>query len=134
VDTDNRTDYLVDIFRVSRFFFMFAFTLVVVLFSVNYFTHPCATDTERIVQQLRSDPQLIALLKGPQGIGGPKGDKGDNGGRGGKGDKGDRGEKGDQAVVNMDEIAKRLVNDPEFKKAVLAISASNSMPTRAAKP
>ena len=78
VATDNRTDYLVDIYKVSRFYFMFAFTLVVVLFSISYFRHTSATDADKIIQQLRGDPQLIALLKGPQGIGGPKGDKGDS--------------------------------------------------------
>ena len=63
---------------------MFAFTLIVMLFSIGYFPHTSATDSDKIIQQLRSDPQLIALLKGPQGNAGPKGDKGNDGGRGGK--------------------------------------------------
>jgi hypothetical protein len=125
VATDTRTDYLVDIYRVSRFFFLSAFTLIVVLFSIDYFAHPRATDTEKLIQQLRSDPQLLALLRGPQGNAGPKGDRGNDGNPGGKGDKGDRGEKGGQAVVNMDDIVRRLLIDPEFKKAVIAVTTAN---------
>ncbi len=130
VATDNRTDYLVDIYKVSRFCFMFAFTLIIVLFSISYFRHASATDADKIIQQLRSDPQLIALLKGPQGNIGPKGDTGNDGGRGGKGDKGDKGErgdKGDRAVVDIDDMVRHLVRDPQFKKAILAISASSSV-------
>ena len=128
VATDNRTDYLVDIYKVSRFFFMFAFTLIVILFSIDYFAHTSATDATKLIQQLRSDPQLIALLKGPQGNTGPKGDRGNDGGRGGKGERGQRGDKGDRAVVDMDAIVRHLVNDAQFKKAILTITASNSKP------
>ena len=126
VATDNRTDYLVDIYKVSRFFFMCAFTLVVFLFTVNYFAHPCSSDTEKIIQQLRGDPQLVALLRGPQGIPGLMGDKGDDGKRGDKGDKGDRGDKGDSAAANMDDVMRHMLKSPEFKRAVLTIGTSKS--------
>jgi hypothetical protein len=36
VAINNRTDYLVDIYRAARFFFLFAFTIIVVLLSVSY--------------------------------------------------------------------------------------------------
>lgn len=115
VATEKRTDYLVDVYKVARACFLIAFSLIVGLFAVNYFTRTPANDAKRIIQELRSDPQLLKLLQGPkgekgdagvkgdQGIRGPKGDKGPRGSPGPKGDpgtpgpKGERGEKGDAA-------------------------------------
>ncbi len=96
VDTDNRSDYLLDIYKVARFFSLFAFFIILVLLSVNFLSRSSSTDAEKVVQQLRSDPSLIELLRGPKGEKGEKGDQGERGSRGEKGDKGDRGDRGDR--------------------------------------
>ncbi|MCI0541277.1 MAG: collagen-like protein [Verrucomicrobiales bacterium] len=99
---DNRTDYLIEIFKAARFFSVSAFTLIVVLFLVSYLTHTSTTDASKIIRQLRSDPQLIDLLRGtkgeqgPQGIQGERGPEGPKGPQGEKGPQGDRGPKGEQ--------------------------------------
>ena len=87
--TDNRTDYLADIYKVARFFFMFAFFIIVGLFAVNYFSRANENDTKKLVEELRANPDLVNVLRGPKG---DKGDKGDHGDVGPKGDKGDAAE------------------------------------------
>lgn len=74
--TDNRSDYLVELYKVARFFFSIAFFIVVVLFGVNFFSDTPKDQAERIVREIRSDPALVALLRGPQGKAGDKGEKG----------------------------------------------------------
>ncbi len=96
VDADNRSDYLLDIYKVARFFSLFAFFIILVLLSVHFFSRSSSTDAEKIVQQLRSDPKLIDLLRGPKGDKGDKGDQGQHGLKGEKGDKGDKGDRGKQ--------------------------------------
>jgi Collagen triple helix repeat (20 copies) len=96
IDADNRTNYLVDVYKVARFFSLFAFSIILVLLSVNYFHRSSSTDPEKIIQQLRSDPKLIDLLRGPKGDVGEKGDRGDRGLNGEKGDKGATGERGER--------------------------------------
>jgi hypothetical protein len=77
VDADNRTDYLLDIYKVARFFSLLAFFIILLLLSVNYFSRSSSTDHEKVIQQLRSDPKLIELLRGPKGDKGEKGEKGE---------------------------------------------------------
>jgi hypothetical protein len=93
VGTDNVTDYLADLYKTARFLFLAGFLVVFVIFSVNYFSRSQSSDAERIIQQLRSDPKLIELLRGPRG---ERGDKGEQGERGPQGDRGSQGEKGQQ--------------------------------------
>lgn len=92
MDTDNGTNYLVNVYEAARFFALSAFTLMLGLVAANYINHPSARDAEKVIQQLRSDPKLIDLLRGPKG---DKGDKGERGTKGEKGDMGEKGEKGD---------------------------------------
>jgi hypothetical protein len=101
--TDNRTDYLVEGYKVARFFALSALSLIAFLFFFNYLFHkPAGSDATKIVEQLRSDPSLINLLRGPKGDIGPQGGKGDTGDQGPqgipgpKGDQGPRGDKGPQ--------------------------------------
>lgn len=107
---DNKTNYLVDLYRVARFFFLFAFTLIVVLFSITYFGRTGSTDVEKFVRQLRGDPKVIELLRGP------KGDKGDTGNTGGKGDKGDKGNQGEKPTVDVNQLVSQLLSDPRTRK------------------
>src|SRR5262249_15052201 len=81
-DTDNRTDYLVNVYEASRFFALSAFFFMLVLVAVHYLSHasPAETErairpaeTERVIQQLRSDPKLIEILRGPKGEKGERG-------------------------------------------------------------
>jgi hypothetical protein len=81
-------DYLADVYKAARSYFVGAFFIIVALFAMNYFVSTPGGNNREIVEELRSDPGLLRLLQGP------KGDKGDAGKPGTKGDKGDRGEKG----------------------------------------
>lgn len=87
--TDRVTDYLADLYKTARFLFLAGFLLVFVIFSVNYFARPPASDAEGVVEQLRADPKLIELLRGPRGEQGERGERGEPGVKGDKGDKGD---------------------------------------------
>jgi len=114
-DMENRTDYLVDLYKSARFFFLSAFTIVVLLFSVNFFSQSPTDETERIIERLRGEPKLIELLRGPKGEKGDKGGKGDRGEIGDTGAKGDRGEKG---AVDTDRVIQQLLSDPRLKKLI----------------
>ncbi|HEV3439740.1 MAG TPA: hypothetical protein VG122_20410 [Gemmata sp.] len=54
--TDNVTDYLADLYKTARFFFLTGFVLVFAIISVNYFTRSPATDAAKGVQQIRANP------------------------------------------------------------------------------
>jgi hypothetical protein len=84
IATENRTDYLVDVYKASRAYFLTAFFLIFWLFSVNYFGASSNVGTATVVSRLQTNPNLIFLQ-------GPKGDKGDRGEIGPKGEKGDPG-------------------------------------------
>jgi hypothetical protein len=89
VATDNRTDYLADIYKVARACFLCAFFLIVILFAANYFRNKDPVDDKRLIRELRSDPELLNLLKGPKGDSGAAGPKGERGPKGAPGPKGD---------------------------------------------
>jgi hypothetical protein len=59
---------------------------------VYYFTRSTDADAKKVVQELRSNPRVVDLLRGPKG---EKGDRGDPGLSGQKGDRGEKGDKGD---------------------------------------
>jgi len=80
--TDNVTDYLADLYKTARFLFLTGFMLVFVIFSTNYFTRSPTTDAEKVIQQLRADPKLIELLRGPKGEQGDRGERGESGAKG----------------------------------------------------
>lgn len=83
ISTNSRTDYLVDIYRVARSFFILAFIIIIFLFGISYF-FSAPDDAERLSKELRANPNLIELLRGPKGDTGNKGDKGDKGDASGK--------------------------------------------------
>ncbi len=83
---DLRNNFLVDIYRAGRRLcaLSFACALGLVVFAVA----DRIGREDRVIQKLRSDPQLLNLLRGPQG---PPGTPGTAGSRGEKGERGDRG-------------------------------------------
>ncbi len=118
---DNRTDYLVNVYATARFFFLSAFSLIVILFSLNFFSTSPKSHIEAIVHRIRSDERLTELLRGPKGDKGDRGDKGDigpTGGKGGKGDKGDRGDRGEKGEMNVEEVVSKVLADPRLTRAI----------------
>ena len=99
--TEYRTDYLVDVYKVSRASFLVAFSIIVGLFSVSYLSRSPASDAKKVIRELRSDPELLKLLEGPRGEKGErgatglKGEKGDQGSQGQRGEPGPKGNKGE---------------------------------------
>jgi len=67
VATETRTDYLVDLYKATRFCMFSAMTIIagLVLGSL-FFVQPKGL-TEQVIRELRSDSDLINLLRGPQG-------------------------------------------------------------------
>lgn len=94
---DRQTDYLADVFKTARFFFLFAFTVVVGLFSLNFLTHSPSDQTQRVIQELRSNSELAELLRGP------KGEKGDD---------------GRDATVDNDALIDKVLADPRMLERV----------------
>lgn len=78
---DNRTDFLVNVYEVARFFFLIALVLLTIAFSINIFSQKPeqAKKPDEIIRELRSQPELIEMLRGPRGNKGEKGDKGERG-------------------------------------------------------
>lgn len=119
VDTDNRTNYLVDLYKAARFFFLLAFTVVVFLFSVSFLFDSSKSRTDEVIRTLRSDPKLIELLRGPKGDIGPRGNTGDQGIQGADGMQGRTGDKGKDATLDEDKLIDRILNDPRIKNSEL---------------
>lgn len=97
--TENRTDFLVELYKVAQFFFLSAFTIISLLFSVNFFTQSPDREMNDVLRRLRGDQIFIDSIRGERGAKGdigPKGDKGDTGPKGDKGDSGPRGERGEK--------------------------------------
>ena len=124
---DNRTNYLVDLYKAARFFFLSAFTLVVMLFAVDFFNHAPVDVSEQVIMRLRSDRAMIDLLRGPKGDKGDKGEKGDQGDHGLKGEKGDR---GPQPPMDMDALVTRLLQDARFgdKQELQSVPPDHNQP------
>jgi len=114
-EIENRTDYLVDLYRAARFFFLLSLTLVVFLFTASFFTHAPGDEVRATIERLRGEPRLIELLRGPKGEEGVRGSKGEQGEQGIRGQQGDR---GDDATVNEDELLNRLLADPRMLKLI----------------
>jgi hypothetical protein len=86
----------VDVYRTARFFALSAFLIMLLLVSLNYLFRPSSSNTEKVIQSLRSDPKLIETLRGPKGDQAEKGERGLPGPKGEKGERGEKGEKGEQ--------------------------------------
>ena len=95
--------YLVDVYRAARR--MFFVSLVFITFTgwlvASWLTWIApGTYEKRLIRELRSDPELLNLLKGPagptgpRGLSGPKGDRGPEGAMGASGERGRDGPQG----------------------------------------
>lgn len=98
IGMDNRTNYLVDLYKAARFFALLAFVIFVGLFSINFLCTSPKDQTERVIRELRSDPVLVELLRGP------------------KGDQGRTGERGLHAVFDEDKFVEHLLSDPRLAR------------------
>ena len=96
IDTNNKTDFLVEVYKGARFYFLSAFTLVAVLFSLNLFAHAPDEEMKAILKRLRGNQEFIDSIRGPKGEGGEKGQAGQKGDKGEKGERGEKGEKGER--------------------------------------
>lgn len=100
-DTDNITDYLADLYKTARFYFFFGFIVIFIIFSTSYFIRPYNhSDPKNAIQELRRNPDLIELLRGPKGEKGERGEQGPKGDVGLQGQRGPKGEKGDRGGTN----------------------------------
>ncbi len=99
VDSENRTHYLVDVYKTARFYALAGFMLMLTLATVNFLKHSPTSYAKQTIQELRNDPQLLTLLRGTNGQDGKKGDAGPVGLKGEKGDIGPSGPKGDKGDV-----------------------------------
>jgi hypothetical protein len=97
--TENRTDFLVELYKVAQFFFLTAFTIIALLFMLNFFTQSPDEEMKRALKVLRGDQIFIESIRGGKG---EKGDAGAKGDKGDKGPQGERGENGDSgATMNL---------------------------------
>jgi hypothetical protein len=62
-EMDNRTDYLVDLYRTSRFYLMVGFVLLFVVFSHSYFARAGVSDTDKVFNKLREDPKFKDMVR-----------------------------------------------------------------------
>jgi hypothetical protein len=96
IATENRTDFLVELYKVAQFFFLTAFTIIALLFMMNFLTQSPDVEMKNDLKRLRGDQRFIESIRGE------KGEKGDAGAKGDKGPQGERGEKGDSgAPINL---------------------------------
>ena len=91
---ENRTDFLVELYKVAQFFFLSAFTIIALLFAVNFFTQSPDEEMKDVLKRLRGNQAFIDSIRGDKGDSGAKGDKGDRGPQGERGAKGDKGDSG----------------------------------------
>lgn len=93
---DLRNNFLVDVYKAGRKLCALSLFGALLLVMIAVFTR--SGREERLVQKLRSDSELINLLRGPSG---PQGPVGPSGLRGEKGEKGVAGEKGESGRVPL---------------------------------
>ena len=111
--SENRTDYLVELFLAARFCFLSALTIVAGLVLTSVATSNPKEQSAHIIHELRTDPTLSNLLRGPRGDDGAKGDRGDQGIQGIQGLKGERGDDS-----NPSDVASVLILDARFRQMI----------------
>lgn len=122
--SENRTDYLVELFLAARFCFLSALTIVAGLVLASVATSNPKEQSKHIIRELRNEPTLSSLLRGPKGDDGAKGDRGDQGIQGIQGLKGERGDDS-----NPSDVASVLILDARFRQMVdKAVEMQNRNP------
>ena len=103
---EKKIDYLVNVYSVARFFFLFSFSLFVLLFSWNFLfvSAPADPSFERVLKK------ELAFIKGEPGKSGEKGDKGDT------------------PKIDEEGLLRKLLVDKEFEKRVRAIVEAQDSP------
>jgi hypothetical protein len=92
---NDRIDFYVDLFRAARRSLLLGlFLLVVIAMYGAWPSRSLESEEERIAKRLRSDEELIRILRGPKGDPGPPGLRGERGPRGERGEPGPQGERG----------------------------------------
>jgi hypothetical protein len=128
VSTQNRSDYLVNVYQATRFCLCSATTIVAGLVMYSLLVSNPDETPERIVRELRSDPKLVELLRGPKGPQGQIGPPGVRGPVGSKGETGSPGKPGD--TPSIDDILSQLLSDERLSEMVTAINSKvNSAPS-----
>lgn len=105
---EQRTNYLVDVYRTAKFFFTCSLIVVVILFAVNFGDARSAKDD--FIRELRSDPEILKMLRGPQG------ERGAPGRVGARGERGQRGLLGRFGTVDEQKIVDRVLKKLGEKK------------------
>jgi hypothetical protein len=122
--SENRTDYLVELFLAARFCFLSALTIVAGLVLASVATSNPKEQSKHIIRELRNEPMLSSLLRGPKGDDGAKGDRGDQGIQGIQGLKGERGDDS-----NPSDVASVLILDARFRQMIdKAVEMQNKNP------
>lgn len=62
-EMDNRTDYLVDLYRTSRFYLMIGFVLLFITFSSKYFFKNSESTTDKVIRRLHDDEKFKEMVK-----------------------------------------------------------------------
>ena len=92
------TDFNVDVFRAARRSLLLGLLCLVAVAAFGGLLGPSSqSDEDRLIRRLRSEPDVIELLRGPRGTTGktgPSGLRGERGEAGLPGPRGDRGEQG----------------------------------------
>lgn len=108
--SENRTDYLVELYLAARFCFLSALAIVAGLVLTSVLINSPKNQTEHIVRELRTDSTLTNLLRGPKGDDGAKGNRGNQGIQGIKGDRGNDSDPG--------AVASALLLDAKFREMI----------------
>jgi hypothetical protein len=92
---NDRIDFYVDLFRAARRSLLLGLFLLVVIATYGAWpSRSLESEEERVVKRLRSDEELIRILRGPKGDPGPPGPRGERGLPGEPGPQGERGAPG----------------------------------------
>ena len=63
-ELDNRTDYLVEVYKVARFFFLSAFSLLVLTVGLNSLLTSPDAQAKAIAIELRADTNFVQSIRG----------------------------------------------------------------------
>jgi hypothetical protein len=92
-----RLHFLVDLYRASQ---RFVLSVVIITCFIGFLAYRSRNNLEtKLMQELRSNPELLRILTGPAGPQGLKGDRGPQGQQGPKGDQGLQGPRGETGVA-----------------------------------